>query len=108
MVLAFQSFTPSTTVTEHPQITRGTNFGVKQANRTGRDVASVLVFRFPGRGLALIQTNQLGVGHVDFASNLQDPRRIVRCQFKRYIGNCSNIVRNVIADFAIATSQPAD
>jgi hypothetical protein len=54
-----------------------------------------------------LQRHQVGVGHIDFAANLERRRRIFALQSQRHIGNRADIVSDIVSDAAVTARHAA-
>ena len=104
MVVGPQAFDFADAVAKEPQVPLGADPRVEQADAAGRAHCGVLANSLSSFvGLLLVQPHQVGVGHVDFAAHFQH-RRHVRCPAsrERYAQHGADIVRDVVADAAVA------
>ena len=81
---------------------------VEQADRAGRQVAWVLIFLKAGLFPLSVQPGERGPRHVRLAAGLEDGRRLLAAQFHRHFAHRPQVVRDVVADFAVAARRRRD
>ena len=92
-------------VAEEAQGARCALARVKEPDAAGGDVARVGVWRLAIPGLRLVQTNEVGIGHVDLAADLDPRRRVGAVETQRQVADRPGIVGDVVADSAVAARR---
>ena len=67
-----ESFVVSESMAKESKFALSADFWIEQADCAGGGIAGVLEFGFPQFRALLIEPYQIGVGHVDFAADLQN------------------------------------
>ena len=93
-------------VAEKPQRPAGALPRIEQPDAAGGHVAGVGKGSQPLLHLCLVECHQRRVGHVDLAPHLHQLRRGIKGQPQRHPMNAAHVVRDVIADAAVAPSGP--
>ena len=78
---------------------------VEEPDAAGGDVARVGVRRLAIPRLRLVQTDKVGIGHVDLAADLDPRRRVGAAEPQRQVTDRAGIVGNVVADSAVAARR---
>ena len=55
--------------------------------------------------LLLVEPHQVGIGHVDFAADFEHCRRVFAAKLHGHIAERANVVRDVVADAAVAARR---
>ena len=79
------------------------NLGIEQSNGAGSYIASILEFRVAGLDSLFVERNLVRVRHVDFAAHLEHFRNGTLEQALRQSSQGSNIVGDIVTDFAVAS-----
>ncbi len=94
-------------VGEKPQSPLGANSRVQQAHAAGSDVAGIGKERLALGLLRLIEHDQVGVGHVDFAADLQERRHLFARQAQGNILDGAHVMGDIVADAPVAPGNAA-
>ena len=97
-----QTFDEADAVAEEPQAAMGANARIEHPHGSGRDVATIGKQPLSLRGLLLVETYQIGVGHVDLAAHFEHRRNVPARQTQRHAEHGADIVRDVVANSPIA------
>ncbi len=97
----FQPLAIADAVAKQPQPPAGRLARIEQPNAAGGAVARVGVCRLAAVLLLLVEADQIGVGHVDFAAHFQHARRFV-VEPQRNATHGAHVVRDVVADATVA------
>jgi hypothetical protein len=95
-------------VAEQPQPPLGANARIEQADGTGRQIAAVGKRRQSGVALLLVERDQVGIADVDFATDFEQCRRRFAGEFEGQVADRAHVVRNIVADAAVAPRGPLD
>ncbi len=97
-----QAFERAKPIGEEAQLALGGELGVEQLQGAGRGIARVGVLLVAALGLDFVDARQFGAGHVDFAAGFEEFGRLVGVQPQGHLGNRADVVRDVVAFFAVA------
>ena len=103
-----ESVAEADTVTKETKFALGAKLGIKQFDGTRSKVTCVFEFRLASLSTLLVEGDQVGIGHVDFAAKLEGLWDVFSAKALRKSSQRSNIVCDIITDLAIASRHRLD